>query len=262
MAKLAANSQNLLLQAQNLSHSFGPSEILRDINFTLNQGDVISVVGPSGGGKTTLLHLCAGFLEVEEGKVINTFDTHAFAFQETRLLPWQTTLDNIAFGLKAQGVKKHQRYQQATDIALRFGLEKDDLTKFPKDLSGGMRQRVSFARALVIEPQLLFLDEPFSALDIGLKQELQKILIDLISSDKLSIFFITHDLMEAVRLSNKIIVLDVDPGHVVHTFIIKKPQHERDDTYVYAKTAKLLTNPIIIKTFELSLTSAKPSITY
>lgn len=241
------------LKAEHLNHSFGPSEILRDINFTLNQGDVISVVGPSGGGKTTLLHLCAGFLDVEEGKVTNTFESHAFAFQETRLLPWQTTLDNIAFGLKARGVNKQQRYQQASEIAFQFGLEKDDLTKLPKDLSGGMRQRVSFARALVIEPQLLFLDEPFSALDIGLKQELQQILIDLIKAGKLSVFFITHDLMEAVRLSNHIIVLDVDPGHVVHTFSIDKPQHERDDTYVYAETAKLLADPIIIKTFELSL---------
>ena len=246
-----------ILTAKHLSHSFGPSEILRDINFTLKEGDVVSVVGPSGGGKTTLLHLCAGFLEVEEGKVSNTFKSHAFAFQETRLLPWQTTLDNIAFGLKARGIKKAQRYQLATDIALRFGLEKEDLSKFPKDLSGGMRQRVSFARALVIEPQLLFLDEPFSALDIGLKQELQQILIDLISAKKLSIFFITHDLMEAVRLSNQIIVLDVEPGRIVHTFTIEKPQDQRDNAYVYAQTAKLLADPIIIQTFELSLTSAK-----
>lgn len=255
MEKLAAS-----LQAQKLSHSFGPSEILRDINFTLNEGDVVSVVGPSGGGKTTLLHLCAGFLDVEEGKVTNTFESYAFAFQETRLLPWQTALDNIAFGLKARGLKKEQRYQLATDIAIRFGLEKDDLDKFPKDLSGGMKQRVSFARALVIEPQLLFLDEPFSALDIGLKKELQQILIDLISAQKLSVFFITHDLMEAVRLSNQIIVLDVEPGRIVHTFTITKPQNERDDEYVYSETAKLLANPIIIQTFELSLQSSSHAV--
>ncbi len=245
------------LRVQHLSHSFGPHEILRDISFSLKEGRVISVVGPSGGGKTTLLHLCAGFLDVEEGKVTNTFKKHAFAFQETRLLPWQTTLDNIAFGLKAQGMKKQQRYQLATEIALRFGLEKKDLSKFPKDLSGGMRQRVSFARALVIEPQLLFLDEPFSALDIGLKQELQQILIQLISAGRLTVFFITHDLMEAIKLSDQIIVLDVDPGRVAHTFTIEKPQQERDDAYVYAETAKLLANPIIIKTFELSIASSR-----
>ncbi len=254
MAELGA-----VLQAQNLSHSFGPSEILRNINFTLNEGDVVSIVGPSGGGKTTLLHLCADFLDIKEGNVINTFTSHAFAFQETRLLPWQTTLDNIAFGLKARGMKKKQRYQLATDIAIRFGLETEDLVKFPKDLSGGMRQRVSFARALVIKPQLLFLDEPFSALDIGLKKELQQILIDLVATKELSIFFITHDLMEAVRLSNQIIVLDVEPGRIVHTFTMTKPQHERTDEYVYLETAKLLAHPIIIDTFELSLTPSKQS---
>lgn len=257
MPRSHVETSGAVLQVQHLSHSFGPSEILQDISFNLEEGKVISVVGPSGGGKTTLLHLCAGFLDVEQGKVSNTFKSHAFAFQETRLLPWQTTLDNIAFGLKARGVKKQRRHQLATDIALRFGLEKKDLTKFPKDLSGGMRQRVSFARALVIEPQLLFLDEPFSALDIGLKQELQQILIQLISDRKLTVFFITHDLMEAVRLSDQIIVLDIDPGHVVHTFTLQKPQNERDDAYVYAETAKLLSNPVIIQTFELSITSGK-----
>lgn len=241
------------LTVSHLSHSFGPNEILRDLSFTLNQGEVISIVGPSGGGKTTLLHLCADLLDVEEGRISNHFDHFSFAFQDARLLPWQTTLDNIAFGLKARGVSKSLRYQQATDIALKFGLELGDLNKFPKDLSGGMRQRVSFARALVIQPHLLFLDEPFSALDIGLKQELQQILIRLLAEDNLSIFFITHDLMEAVQLSDRIIVLATDPGRIVHTFSLNKAQAERDEQYVYEETAKLLTHPTIIQTFELSL---------
>ncbi len=241
------------LSVKQLSHSFGPNEILRDINFEFSRGEVISVVGPSGGGKTTLLHLIAGLLDITQGTVCNGFTNFSFAFQETRLLPWQTTLDNIAFGLKARGMKKQQRHQLATDIAIIFGLELNDLDKFPKDLSGGMRQRVSFARALVIKPDLLFLDEPFSALDIGLKQELQKILIDLVYQQKLSIFFITHDLMEAVRLSDRILLLDADPGRVVHSFQPDKPQRERDDLYVYEETARLLAHPQIIKTFELSL---------
>ena len=241
------------LSVKHLCHSFGPNEILRDINFELERGEVISVVGPSGGGKTTLLHLIAGLLEVEEGWVHNGFANVAFTFQEPRLLPWQTTLDNIAFGLKARGVKRRQRHQLATEIALRFGLEAGDLDKFPKDLSGGMRQRVSFARALVVEPDLLFLDEPFSALDIGLKQELQQILVDRISKYQLSIFFITHDLMEAVRLSDRILVLEADPGRVVHSFIQHKLQADRDDTYVYEETARLLSHPRIVETFELNL---------
>jgi len=241
------------LSVKQLSHSFGPSEILRDISFELQRGEVISIVGPSGGGKTTLLNLIAGLLDVEQGTVQNLFKSNAFAFQETRLLPWQTTLDNIAFGLKAQGVKKSLRYKRAREIALKFGLELSDLKKFPKDLSGGMRQRVSFARALVVEPELLFLDEPFSALDIGLKQELQQILIDLVRDQQLSIFFITHDLMEAVRLSDHILLLEASPGRVVQTFSLHTPQHKRDDQFVYEETARLLSHPQIIKTFELRL---------
>ena len=241
------------LQARGLSHSFGPNEILRGIDLRLEQGRVVSVVGPSGGGKTTLLHLCAGLLEVEEGKVENTFNSFSFAFQDPRLLPWETALDNIAFGLKARGVSRRERHRQATEISLKFGLEPGDLDKFPKDLSGGMRQRVSFARALVIQPELLFLDEPFSALDIGLKQELQQILIRLIAENCISILFITHDLMEAVRLSDRILLLAADPGHIVHTFDIETPREARNDLFVYDETAKLLAHPEIVQTFELTL---------
>ena len=234
------------LEAKQLGHSFGPNEILKNINFCLPQGKVISVVGPSGGGKTTLMHLCAGLLDVEKGRVENSFKTCAFAFQDTRLLPWQTALDNIAFGLKARGVEKQQRHQKATKIAQKFGLEASDLGKFPKQLSGGMRQRVSFARALVVQPELLFLDEPFSALDIGLKQELQQILIQLITDKQLSIFFITHDLMEAVWLSDTILLLSTDPGRIVYRFDIETPQAVRNDQFVYQETVKLLAAPEII----------------
>jgi len=239
------------LDVKNLNHHFGFTEILNEINFTLNKGKVLSIVGPSGGGKTTLLHLCAGLLDVEEGELKNSFISSSFAFQESRLLPWKNVIDNISLGLLSKGVKKRTAMKMSQDIAVKFGLEEEDFEKFPKDLSGGMKQRVSFARALVVKPSLLFLDEPFSALDIGLKRELQTHLLNEVKENNLTILFITHDLMEAIRLSDKILLLEADPGHIIKEFTFDVDIQKRDDEFVYNETAKILQDKTIIETFEL-----------
>lgn len=241
------------LEVKKVNHRFGFTQILKNINFTLEKGEVLSIVGPSGGGKTTLLHLCADLLDVQEGRITNTFSSSAFAFQEARLLPWKNVIDNISMGLLAKGEKRREAIKKSKEIALRFGLEEDDFEKFPKDLSGGMKQRVSFARALVIKPSLLFLDEPFSALDIGLKKELQSVLIDMISKKEISVLFITHDLMEAIRLSDEILLLKADPGHIIKKFKFDLIQNKRDDRYVYGKSAEILQDEEIISTFELEI---------
>ena len=241
------------LAVEDLTFSFGYETILEKISFEVTEGEVVSIVGPSGGGKTTLLRLCAGLLDRQEGKILNDFSSQAIAFQDPRLLPWMHVIDNIAFGLKAMGVPLKERIDRAREIALKFDLEEKDFDKFPKELSGGMSQRVSFARALVGKPKMLFLDEPFSALDIGLKRELQNHIVELIQRKEITIFFITHDMMEAIRLSDRILLLEPDPGRIVKTFTIDKPQHERDDSYVFYRMTQMLGDPNIIETFELEV---------
>ncbi len=241
------------LSTSGLCHCFGPAKILQNIDLTVGQGETVAIVGPSGGGKSTLLRLCAGLLDVETGEVDCSFHRASFAFQDTRLLPWQTALDNIAFGLKAMGVPAAERRAKAQEMGLRLGLEVGDLAKFPGDLSGGMRQRVSFSRALLTRPDLLFLDEPFSALDIGLKRELQQVLLDDVAQRGMSVFFITHDLMEAVRLADRILVLAGSPGRVAGCYELDLPPADRDDLYVNNQTAALLSDPLIIENFSLKV---------
>lgn len=241
------------LVVSELNHSFGFFRVLEDINFTLNKGSSISIVGPSGGGKSTLLRLCAGLLDVKEGSVENSFANFGFAFQDSRLLPWKNVIDNISLGLIARGEKRGVAREKSEKIAVEFGLDSRDFDKFPKDLSGGMRQRVSFARALVLEPSLIFLDEPFSALDIGLKKELQEHLVWYMQHKMLSVLLITHDILEAIRLSDTILLLKSDPGRIVKRYDIDIKKSRRDDEFVFEETIKLLKDKEIIDTFELEI---------
>ncbi|MFY9073975.1 ATP-binding cassette domain-containing protein [Malaciobacter mytili] len=237
------------LEVKNLSYSFGVTPILENITFTLQKAKILSIVGPSGGGKTTLLKLCAKILKLDEGEINNTFKSTSFAFQDARLLPWKNVIDNISLSLLAKKVPKKEATMQAKKMALKMGLKEEDFQKFPKDLSGGMKQRVSFARALILKPKLLFLDEPFSALDIGLKKELQEYLIHLVEKQKLSILFITHDLMEAVKLSDEILVLKTNPGEIIKSFQITEKKSLRSTEFIYTKSAQLLNDKNIIDTF-------------
>ena len=238
------------LKVSELNFYFGFTQILNNINFELKKGEVISIVGPSGGGKTTLLKLCSDLLDVTEGEITNSFTSSAFAFQDARLLPWKTVVENIMLPIIA--TKKYTTaYKEACEIALRFGLEEKDFIKYPKDLSGGMKQRVNFARALITKPRLLFLDEPFSALDIGLKRELQDFVLKSCEEFGTSVLFITHDLMEAIRLSDKILLLKSDPGEIIKTYAIDEEKNNRDDKFIFNKTQEFLTDCDVINTFEI-----------
>lgn len=239
------------LRVHGLSHAFARDEVLSGIHFRVRAGEVVALVGPSGCGKTTLLHLAAGLLTVQEGRVDNGFASTAFMFQQPRLLPWKTALDNVALGLKAAGMKRAERHFRARALALRLGLAHRDLDKFPHQLSGGMQSRVALARALVLAPELLLLDEPFSALDVGLKEELYRLLLDHQAERGMGVLMITHDLMEAVRLSDAILVMAPEPGRIVCRFELDHPPARRGDAWVYRHTAELLQTPEVRASFGL-----------
>lgn len=230
------------MEIKALNHSFGPNKILDNITLQVESQKIVALLGPSGCGKTTLLKLCAGLIELVDGEISSPFTQQAFMFQQANLLPWKNTLDNIALGLKAAGMKKSERQGLASQFGYSLGLSPDDMQKFPHELSGGMQQRVALARAMVLKPDLLLLDEPFSALDMGLKLELYQLLLHHTRELGSTVLMITHDVMEAVRLCDTIYLMQTDPGRIVDEFALNVPIRQRTDTWVYKTAAELMAN--------------------
>jgi NitT/TauT family transport system ATP-binding protein len=241
----------MALEVNRVSHRFALTEVLADIDLSLPAGESVALVGPSGCGKTTLLNLIAGLDQPSAGRIANGYATTACVFQQPRLLPWKSALDNIALGLKARGVGRVERRLRARALGGRLGLSAADLDKFPHALSGGMQSRVALARAWALAPDLLLLDEPFSALDVGLKAELYALLRDEILAPGVSMLMITHDLMEAVRLADRILMMAPGPGRIVGEFSLDQPRHTRDDAWVYHTTAEFMQAPAVRAGFGL-----------
>ena len=241
------------LVLQNVRHSYALTEVLGGVGLALSPGRVLALVGPSGCGKTTLLHLCAGLLDLQEGRLETTFQRPALMFQQPRLLPWQTTTDNIALGLRAQGMARSAARERAHAMGTALGLDAEALAAYPHQLSGGMQSRAALARALVLEPDLLLMDEPFAALDIGLKAQLHRLLLRHQAGKGTAVLMITHDLMEAVRLADTVLVMAAGPGRIVHMHAPQVPGLARDDATVYHETAGLLRVPAVRAAFGLDV---------
>lgn len=248
------------LELRNLGYAYALKTVLQDIELTLQAGQVLALVGASGCGKTTLLHLCAGLLARQDGVIENSFVRPAIMFQQPRLLPWKTVQDNIELGLKAQGVARAESRRRAHASAIAVGLDDLALSQFPQALSGGMQSRVALARALVLEPDLLLLDEPFSALDIGLKGQMHRLLLTHQAEHGTAVLMITHDLMEAVRLADTVLVMAPDPGRIVYRFNLEMPARLRSEADMYRTTAEFLQVPLVRQSFALETEVAPTSI--
>jgi NitT/TauT family transport system ATP-binding protein len=197
--------------------------VLEDINFEFREGEIVALLGKSGSGKSTLLRIIAGLIAPSSGRVTyrgksvtQPVPGIAMVFQSFALMPWLTVLENVELGLEAQGVPREERRRRAIEAIDIIGLDGFE-SAFPKELSGGMRQRVGFARALVINPDVLLMDEPFSALDVLTAENLKSDLLELWQEKKTNtngILLVTHNIEEAAMLADRIIILGSDPGYI------------------------------------------------
>jgi NitT/TauT family transport system ATP-binding protein len=219
---------------QSFQKGSGPElRVLDNISFTLRNNEIVSLLGRSGSGKSTLLRIIAGLIEPTRGRVLSDgtpvkepAEGVAMVFQTFALMPWLTVLENVEFGLEARGLPPEQRRSRALSAIDLIGLDGFE-SAYPRELSGGMRQRVGFARALVVHPKVLLMDEPFSALDVLTAETLRTDLLDLWCEGRLpidGILMVTHNIEEAVLMSDRILLMSSNPGEIVADIRIDLPQ--------------------------------------
>ena len=208
------------LELDGLAKAFGDRLVLDGVSLRVEPGEVVSIVGPSGSGKSTLLALLTGALTADAGSIryagapIGADRPFAFMPQRDVLLPWRRVLDNTAIGLEVAGLPRRGARERAGRLFAPFGLEGTERL-YPRQLSGGMRQRASFLRTIVQGKPVLLLDEPFGALDAITRDDLQQWLLGMWDESRWSILLITHDIREAIRMSDRVLVLAASPGRVV-----------------------------------------------
>src|SRR5690625_205565 len=244
----------LIIQVENAYKSFEQKErtqqVLKNISIDVKEGEVVTLLGESGCGKSTLLNMVGGFVFPDKGEVLiddaNVSKPQRnciILFQKHNLLPWKNVLDNVELGL--QGDKKKQ--QQLAEEALSFVGLGEYLQSYPHELSGGMQQRVAIARAFALEPSVILMDEPFAALDTFNRYHLQDELVRLQAQKEVSILLVTHDIDEAIYVSDRIIVMSANPGEIYETVDISlsKPRDRSSEKFNFYRKK-------ILQTFKLS----------
>lgn len=207
----------------------GAAVALEDISVIVNRGEFVTFLGPSGCGKSTLLKLISGLSPVSEGSVQvngmtpeNAREMMSFIFQDATLMPWRTVEQNVGLGLELEGTARPTRRERVARMLEVVGLG-NVAQRYPRQLSGGMKMRVSIARALVSRPRILLMDEPFAALDEMTRDRLNEELLRLYSEQKWTVLFVTHSVAEAVFLSSRVVILAAHPGRVAHEVAIDLP---------------------------------------
>jgi len=261
-----------ILSVRNVSRGFGKTDderlVLEDANLSLREGEIVGLLGRSGSGKSTLLRIISGLIEPTAGEVTwlgkpldGPAKGVAMVFQTFALFPWLTVLQNVEAGLEAQGVGARERRERALAAIDLIGLDGFE-NAYPRELSGGMRQRVGFARALVVDPKLMLMDEPFSALDVLTAETLRTDLLDLWTQGRLpikAVLIVTHNIEEAVFMCDRILVLSSNPGRVVAEIKVpfKHPRNRLDPAFrklvddIYAKMTARQTGETTKKGLEL-----------
>lgn len=243
VAVAPAGGQPLVVDFRRVTKTFDagtPREFtaIREVTFAVenipNIGEFIGVLGPSGCGKSTMLRLIAGLAPqfpatsgtvlVHGEPVVEPGPDRGFVFQDYANFPHRTVLDNVAFGLECQQVPENDRRERAREWLAKVGLDpKKDANKYPHQLSGGMNQRVAIARTLIMHPRIILMDEPFGALDPTTRQRMQDLLVALWRELEATVFFITHDVPEAVYLGDRVFIFSPSPGTIVHQLAVAPP---------------------------------------
>jgi len=211
----------------------GGAAILDDFSLAIEARGITAIMGPSGIGKTTLLRLIAGFVKPETG-TRQVEAKVATIFQDARLLPWQSALDNAGFGLRAQGYSRQAARAQTAALLGKLGLSPEDQSKLPRALSGGMQRRIAIARALAVQPDLLLMDEPFTGLDMTLRDELYALVRRIVDEQHLAAILVTHDPVEAATLAERVIVLGGRPARQLADIAVPRRPHGPADAYEIA----------------------------
>lgn len=225
-----------ILKAEHVSKAFEEKKVLEDVSLTLNQGEIISLLGVSGSGKTTLFNILSGIYRPDEGRVLLSGEditgkpgSVCYMLQKDLLFPYRKVIDNVALPLLVKGTKKKEAREKADPLFETFGLSGCQM-KYPDQLSGGMRQRAALLRTYLSGDRVALLDEPFSALDTITKSNIHTWYLDIMTKIDLSTVFITHDIDEAILLSDRILILAGTPGRIIEEIVIEE-EKPRDPNF-------------------------------